>query len=351
MLSKHFIITALVASFFFIGYIFQSYLMSITIGAILAIATRPVYEALHTKLNFSYKRAVVSGFLTLTLFLFVFLPLIYFVGLSYQFIPSISVDQAMQYAQNSVAYLKNLPKPFDIFQESTNALLGEFDIYNIDMNVIKSALNNAAQFFLKINSIVYQFFFILFFYFLFNFYGYKLFILVTKLLPMVKKFKRILYNELSNTISSVFFSTVFSMAAQGFAFGLFLYFTTDYDAFYFGMAAGFAAAIPFIGPYLVIFPLSIVEILNQNYLFAGFIILFAVVVMSGLIDNLLRLVFMKFINKKFSLHYRLNELFILLAMLAGIGVFGGWGIIIAPAILSLCVAFITIYLKSRIDKN
>jgi predicted PurR-regulated permease PerM len=351
MISKRFILTALFGSFFFIGYVFQSYLMSITVGAILAIATHPIYEALNTKLNFSYKRILVSIFLTLTLFLFVFLPLIYFVGLTYQLIPSISADQAMQYAQNVVTYLKNLPKPFGIFQESINALLGEFDIYNVDIDVVKSILNNTAQFFWKINAIVYQFFFILFFYFLFNIYGYHIFILITKLLPMVKKFKRILYDELSSTISSVFFSTLFSMVVQGIAFGLFLYFTTDYDAFYFGMAAGFATAIPIVGPYLVIFPLIIVELLNQNYLFAGFIILFAVVVMSGLIDSLLRFVFMKYLNQKFSLKNKLNELFILLAMLAGIGVFGGWGIIIAPAILSLCVAFITIYLKSRINKT
>ena len=40
MISKNFIIFALIASFFFIGYMFQNYLMSITVGAILAIATR-----------------------------------------------------------------------------------------------------------------------------------------------------------------------------------------------------------------------------------------------------------------------------------------------------------------------
>ena len=314
MISKNFIIFALIASFFFIGYMFQNYLMSITVGAILAIATRPIYKVLHLKLHLSHKRIFISSFLTLILLMFVFLPLIYFVGLSSQFIPSISTDQAMQYTQNAVAYIKNLPEPFDVFQESINALLGEFNIYNIDMNVIKSILNKAAGVFLKINSIVYQFFFILFFYFLFNIYGYRLFILITRLLPMVKKFKRILYNETSNTISSVFFGTLFSMVMQGLAFGVFLFFTTDYDAFYLGLTAGFASAIPVIGAYVVILPVVIVEILNQNYIFASVIMLFSMIVMSVVIDNLLRLVFMNYLNKKFSLNYKLNELFILLAI-------------------------------------
>ena len=104
MISKNFIIFALIASFFFIGYMFQNYLMSITVGAILAIATRPIYKVLYLKLQFSYKRVFISSFLTLILLMFVFLPLIYFVGLSSQFIPSISTDQAMQYTQNAVAY-------------------------------------------------------------------------------------------------------------------------------------------------------------------------------------------------------------------------------------------------------
>lgn len=351
MNSKRFIFTALMGSFFFIGYIFQNYFMSISVGAILAIATRPIYSKLYTKCNCFYKRVFASSVLTLTLFLFVFLPLIYFVSLSYKFIPNISTDQTLQYIQNLVDFLKNLPKPFDIFQESINALLGKLNMDDVNMDVVKSILNNLAQFFLKINSIVYEFFLILFFYFLFNIYGYKLFILITRLLPMIKKFKRILYDELSNTISSVFFSTIFSIVSQGIAFGLFLYFSTDYDAIYLGMAAGFSSAIPVIGAYLVVIPLVLVEILNQNYLFAGFIMTFAIVVMSGLIDSLFQLVFMKSFNKKFSLRHKLNELFVLLAMLAGIGVFGGWGIIIAPAILSLCVAFIAIYRKSRLDRT
>jgi len=351
MISKHFIIWALIVSLFVIGYIFHAYTMSIAVGAILAVATRPVYESLTLKLNSPHSRVYVSTFLTLSLFLFVFLPLIYFVGLSYQFIPNISTDQTMFYIQKTVAQLKALPEPFDIFQESVNALLGKLNINSVDMNIIKSILNNFGQFLLKVNAIVYQFFLILFFYFLFNLYGSKIFVLVTRLLPMAKKFKRELYNELSSTISSVFFGTLFSMLLQGFTFGLFLYIFTDYDAFYFGMATGFMTAIPIVGTYLIAVPLAVMELLNQNYIFAGVIVLFALVVLSGVIDNFLRLIFMRYISKKFSLNYSLSELFILLAMIAGVGVFGGWGIIIAPAILSLSIAIINIYLKSRISNR
>jgi predicted PurR-regulated permease PerM len=321
--------------------------MAILIGAVLTLATSPIYTTLLKKLNTPYKKGIASSILTLILFLFVFLPLIYFISSSYQFIPNINVDESLKYLENIVQHLKNLPQPFDVFQDPVNAVLNEFNIYNVNMDIVKSILNNVANFFWKINGIIYQFFLILFFYFLFNYYSSRIFILITRLLPMAKKFKRTLYSELSNTISSVFFGTVFSMVVQGLALGLFLHFTSDYDAVYLGFAAGFVTAIPIVGTYLVAVPLAIIELLNQNFLFAFSILLFAVVIMSGFIDNVLRLFFMRYLNRKFELNYSLSEFFILLAMLAGISVFGGWGIIIAPALLSLSTTLIHIYLKNK----
>lgn len=345
MTSKPFLLFALLFSMVLIGYIFQDYLMSITIGAILTLATRPIFKLLYTKLDFTYKNLMLSSGLTLALFMLVFLPFIYFTSLTYQMIPNISVEHAMQYIKNTLAYLKDLPKPFAIFQEPINALLQEFNVSSVNIDTAKSILNNTAQFFFKINSVVYQFFFILFFYFLFNFYGSRIFMLITRILPLAKNFKRILYTELSNTVSSVFFSTIFSMVAQGTAFGLFIYAFTDYDAFYFGLSTAFATAIPVVGAYIIIIPLTIIEVLNHNYILAVSIIAFTIIVMAGVVDNILRLFFMRYLTRTFSLTYQLNEIFVLFAMLAGIGVFGGWGIIIAPALLSLSVAFIIIYLN------
>lgn len=347
MVSKKFIISALIISFFFIGYIFHNQVTPIIVGVILALATSPIYIRFKSYFTIRYNNGLSSSLLTLVLFLFVFLPLIYFISASYQLIPNIDVKASMQYLQNIVGYLKDLPKPFDILQEPVNAILSDFNVYNVNIDIVQSILNKVAQFFWKINGIIYQFFLILFFYFIFNYYSYKMFSLTTKLLPMSKRFKGNLYSVLRDTISSVFFGTIFSMLIQGISFGLFIYFATDYDALYLGIAAGFFTAIPIIGTYLVAIPLAILEILNQNYLVGFITILFALIVMSGFIDNILRIWFMKFINKKFSLNHSINEFFVLLSMIAGIGVFGGWGIIIAPALLSLSIALINIYLHSK----
>ena len=349
-ISKTFIVSALMVSFFTIFYIFQNYMAAIVVGFILTLATSPIYGRVNSSLSFRHKDLFTAFVFTSVLFLFVFLPFVYFIGSSYKFIPNIDIEQSVKYLQGAVAFLKNLPEPLNIFQESVNALLNQFDIFTVDMEIVKAILNKIARFFWEVNGIIYQFFLILFFYFLFNFYGQKLFTGITRLLPMAKAIKRTLYKELGNTISSVFFGTIFSMFMQGLAFGVFVYLTTDYDAVYLGMAAGFVTAIPIVGTYLVAVPLALMEVLNQNFMFAFMIILFSLVVMSGFIDNVLRLFFMRYINQKFSLHYSLSEFFILLAMIAGIGVFGGWGIILAPALLSLCMIFIEIYGKKAVKK-
>jgi predicted PurR-regulated permease PerM len=69
--------------------------------------------------------------------------------------------------------------------------------------------------------------------------------------------------------------------------------------------------------------------------------------MTFLIDNVLRVMFMNFIHKKFHLHYSISNLLILLAMIAGVGVFGGWGVILAPAILTVNFAVMHIYRRMR----
>lgn len=351
MISKKFIVALLLGMLLLLAYVFHSYALSIGVGLLLAISTAPIYKTLAKQLNLSYKRVLISTFLTLVLFLFVFLPLIYFVGLTYKYIPKITPDETMNYLQNTLVYLKNLPKPFDVFQDSVNAFLGEFNMRSIDIDMIRSVLNKFTQFFFKVNGVVYQFFLILFFYFLFNLYAQRLFWLGARLLPMAKKFKKILYSELSSTLSSVFFGTLFSMLLQGVAFGLFVSIFTEYDPFYLGMATGFMTAIPIVGTYVVALPLAVIELLNQNYLLAAMILLFAFVVLSGVIDNYLRLLFMKFLNRRYSLAYSSGELLILLSMIAGVGVFGGWGLIIAPAILALFVGVIKIYKNPSVRKK
>jgi len=85
-------------------------------------------------------------------------------------------------------------------------------------------------------------------------------------------------------------------------------------------------------------PMSLDHESTFHYLTAVVIFGFAWVVMGFLIDNILRLVFIGHLKKMFGFQYTINEILILLAIMAGIAAFGFWGMIIGPSVLALTLA-------------
>ena len=120
-------------------------------------------------------------------------------------------------------------------------------------------------------------------------------------------------------------------------------FISGYSAGYLGVLAGFCSVIPIVGSALVYMPVIALELLAGHYISAVVILIFAWVVMGFLIDNLLRLFFIGFLKKMFGFKYTMNEILILLAILAGIATFGFWGLIIGPSVLALTLATAHLY--------
>jgi predicted PurR-regulated permease PerM len=343
MTRNNFILLAFIFAIISSGFIFQNYLSSIFIAFILTLATSPLHEILKKK----YSVITTSSILVILFFTIVFVPLLYLIGSSYKYLSTIDIQNILNFITNIVYYLKHLPSALDFMQDSVDTLLNKLEIYTVDIDVAKKIVGIILNFLMEINSITYEFFLILFFYFIFNLYSKKIFFIGMSLIPLKKNEKRILHEETSNIISSVFFSTIFSMLLQGFAFAMFLVIFTDFDFIYFGIMAAFFSVIPVIGSYLVAIPLAFVLLIQTKFIIALSMIIFAIIIMTFLIDNILRVIFMTYIHKKFHLHYSISNMLILLAMIAGVGVFGGWGIIIAPAILTMNLAIMHIYRRVR----
>jgi predicted PurR-regulated permease PerM len=85
------------------------------------------------------------------------------------------------------------------------------------------------------------------------------------------------------------------------------------------------------------------ELFAGNVANAVIIFVFAWVVMGFFIDNILRLVFIGFLKKMFGFEYTMNEILILMAILAGIASVGFWGLIIGPSVLALTLAAANLY--------
>jgi predicted PurR-regulated permease PerM len=326
-------------------WIFRSYLHYLLVAAVLALATSHVFNALVGFIDSAAlpkkvkgaRRGIAAGLLTLFFLMMIFLPLLYFVSVTIEQVSGLDLEQmkntAIEMVNKAVAFLDRfewLKKPLERLKtEGLEFLKGP---------AVDAAVNGATGLVTSAGALFGQIIWILLFYFLFNAYGHQILRFTSNLMPMSYEHETYLYHECTGTVAVVFYGTLFNMAAQGLAFGILMAFIGGYNAFYLGVLTGFCSVVPIIGAALVYVPIIALELFAGNFVSAVVIFAFAWVVMGFLIDNILRLVFIGFLKKMFGFQYKMNEILILLAIMAGITSFGFWGLIIGPMVLALTLA-------------
>jgi len=334
-------------------WIFKSYLHYILVAAVLALATSHLFKGITGILTSRKKEGVIQrnkdtiGALILTILFLVmlFVPLLYFISMisdkagdlnTAQLKSTLTamVDQAVAFC-NKIPFLK---EPLERIREEGLAFVSgpAFD----------AAFDTTVGFAKGFGNFLAQIAWILIFYFLFNAYSSKILRFLTELIPMSYDNQSYLYRECTGTVAVVFYGTLFNMIAQGLAFGLLIIFVGDYSALDLGVLAGFCSVIPLVGAALVYIPVVALELFQGNFINALIILAFAWVVMGFLIDNILRMVFIGFLKKLFGFEYQMNDVLILLAILAGIASIGFWGMIIGPSVLALALAAANLYSSS-----
>ena len=326
-------------------WIFATYLHYLLVGGVLALATSHVFNGLVNALENAgapewikkKKRGLAAAILTLFFLMMIFIPLIYFVAVTYGQVAQLDMAQIKETAQSMVdqafAFLKGIPlmqAPLERLQSEGLAL--------IKGPGLEALLEGAQGLVSGVGALVGQVVWILLFYFLFNLYGHQILKFASGLVPMSLEHQRYLYRECTGTVAVVFYGTLFNMAAQGLAFGLLMAVIGGYDAFYLGVLTGFCSVVPLIGAALVYVPVIALELFAGHWVTAAVILGFAWVVLGFLIDNVLRMVFIGYLKKMFGFQYTMNEILILLAIMAGIAAFGFWGLIIGPSVLALTLA-------------
>jgi predicted PurR-regulated permease PerM len=338
-------------------WIFKSYLDYLIVAAVLALATSHLYNALtgafsaRNKKGLVYKNQEVIAALILTcLFLFlIFGPLLYFISVTYEQASALDLGQIRltltEMTENANVYLEKIP-----FLQGQIVRLKQEGLSFINGPAVESAFKAAMGVITGAGSLLVQIIWIMIFYFLFNAYGHKILGFVAMLIPMSYEHEEYLYRESTGTVAVVFYGTLFNMVSQGIAFGLLMAFIGDYDAMYLGALTGFCSVIPIVGAALIYIPVVALELFAGNIVNGLIILAFSWVVMGFFIDNILRLVFIGHLKRMFGFEYRMNEILILLAILAGIATFGFWGMVIAPSVLALTFAAANLY-STGIDEQ
>lgn len=327
-------------------YIFSPFLKYLLVAAVLALSTSHAYVALSSvikKRHFLPERIkkssgiIAASLFTLFFLLMIFTPLLYFLAVTFDQISGLNISEvkntALQLWGKFVTMTEDIPVLAQIFQhlksEGTSLINGS----SIEA-VIKAGENMVSG----AGGLVIQVGWILIFYFLFNIYGASILHFLATLLPTSKKHEKYLYKECTGTVAVVFYGSLFNMVAQGIAFGILMVFIGGYDSLYLGVLAGFCSIIPLVGAALVYIPVIVLEILAGRYVSAIIIVVFAWAIMGFLIDNFLRLFFIAKLKRMFGFEYTMNEILILLSILAGIATLGFWGLIIGPSVIALTLA-------------
>ncbi len=331
-------------------YIFSSYLRYILVAAVLSLCTSHAFNALENLFKkpnipkFIQKQCSLlsATFLTLFFLCLLFAPMVYFVSETYNQVSGVDVDHikdvTMQMVDNIVAYTDSIPV-LHKFLESIKAE-GFSLLKGVSMEAVYKTVNGVAS---GAGGLVVQIAWIMIFYFLFNLNGRTILAFTARVMPTSFEHEQYLYRECTGTVAVVFYGTLFNMVAQGLTFGILMTFVGDYDAFYLGVLSGFCSVIPIVGAALVYIPVIALELVAGNYVNVGIILIVVWGVMGFFIDNILRIIFISYLKKIFGFEYTMNEVLILLSILAGIASFGFWGLIIGPSVIALTLAAANLY--------
>lgn len=338
-------------------FIFKSYLHYMLVAAVLALATSHVSSALINLLSRTKKvsflnknKKGITALLLTSFFLFmIFTPMLYFISMTYEQASSLDLAQIKQTLTEVIDKTTEILSKISFLQEPLAKIKAE-GLSFISGPAVDAMLEGAKGFVLGAGSLIGQITWILLFYFLFIVYGQQILQFLARLMPMPYEHEKYLYSECTGTVAVVFYGTLFNMIAQGFSFGLLMLFIGDYDALYLGVLAGFCSVIPIVGAALIYVPIVGLELLDGNFVNCIIVLLFSWVFMGVFVDNVLRMIFIGYLKKRLGFQYTMNEILILLAMLAGIAAFGFWGLIIGPSVLALTLAAANLYSSSEENK-
>lgn len=154
------------------------------------------------------------------------------------------------------------------------------------------------------------------------------------LIPLHSSHEERIIAKVKAVAGSVLLGTFLTALAQG-AVGGFAFLVTGLPALFWGTMMAFAALIPFVGTALIWLPAAAYLVFLGRYGAAAFMIIWCVVVV-GLLDNLLRPLFMKG-------SANMSTLLIFFAILGGLNTFGMIGLLYGPLLFGLAMVLLYIY--------
>ncbi len=304
----------------------KPYITIILLSLILAYMAFPLQRKLRTKM----KEGFAAAILTVTIFLIIVIPLLIMANALLQ-------EAAHVYTTTNLEDIKNL------FSNQLNIEISEKTqvyINSITKTAVSFLLTKVSSFILSIPNLIISFFIMLFIIFFALRDGEKVVDRANILLPLDENHKKRFQKKLSSSIESLFYGTM-ALAAIETAIAIIGFYFLGIEApILWGFMIGLTAIIPGIGATLIWVPMSIISYVQGNELNAILIAIFGGIMLSTLIDTVLR-------AKIMGMRAEIHPLIIIIGVLGGISAFGFVGIFIGPLILCLSELVLEIYTEKK----
>jgi predicted PurR-regulated permease PerM len=154
-------------------------------------------------------------------------------------------------------------------------------------------------------------------------------------LPLSRGSISLLKQETQNMVVSNTIGIPIILIGQGLVAALGYWIFDAGDPFVWGVLTGIFGLIPIIGTAGIWLPIAINLIIDGNVLSGGLLIVYGALVISS-VDNLIRIVFLK-------RYANVHPLITIFGIILGMNLFGFWGIIFGPLMISGLIVLFKIY--------
>ncbi|MCJ7766124.1 MAG: AI-2E family transporter [Thiovulaceae bacterium] len=333
MKPQHIMIALLTVALYWMYLLYQPFLLTIMIAALLAVSTSSLQRRLEQQSGSVLFASVVS---TLSLAILFFAPLGYFLTtftLQFSNVDVLTLEQFYLQLQDLATHL---PPYLSFLEPWVHDSLDELEINKLAKHTLTIAgtIGSYSAGFLK-NALL-----IIIFYFFSHFYGKTIFAYFRRIIQLPLQDATLLSLELSSVMSVVFYSILTTAVFEGALFGIVVAFM-GFNGLLFGIMYGFASLIPVVGGALMWVPFAIYELSQGHSGNAFFIALYSIVVISIFADTIVKPIIIKEINFRIvKTNAKMNELLIFFSIIAGLSAFGFWGMILGPAITAFFLALL-----------
>lgn len=316
------------------------YLDPILFALILSSITGPVYAHICKRVKGNQNLAALIACFLLTFVIVIPFLLILIAGVKQGITTASAINQWV--STLDMEEIKTLPWVSNILIQARQYLpedaIAELDLFGIlqsfSANAGKLVVSNGTRIISNISTILINFSLMIFVYFFGVQKQKELFAYVFHLMPLSHEYEEILVEKIKAVAKSALLGTLVTSAAQGLAGGI-AFAICGLPGFFWGAVMAFASLIPMVGTALVWVPGAGYLFFTGHYLLGSFLVIWSVLVV-GMIDNLVRPLFMKESSG-------MGTLVIFFSILGGLNLFGLTGLLYGPLIFGITLVLFYIY--------